>query len=435
MGQKWLAGVVAAGFILVTPSVVWSQIAGRVQNGSGGALSGATVEVWNIYPSGSILGSGVTNAQGVFSIGSVAGSIVDVRVRKTNFYPTVVRDLPQPTSNTTVRLTATPSIPGNPNACDYWGEGTEFLGAPLLAGDIVECVPTSGASTGQTRGIGGVVNVAGTYLIHVYGDDPGIDGVDGPMFGDNLSFKINGVASTLVNAPATMGAGFSCGGAEALIGPTSVSGVTLTGPTDATGSAGNSAFIVYSITNSGNIAGDFTLDVELNPGWTVLLSSQKALPLNLNAGETATIVAEIQIPGGTSDQDVEIRARITSDTYGQANSGAWTTLAVSTTSDVGGDNGGLLPTSFSLAQNYPNPFNAGTNITFNLDQSGQVSLTVCNLLGQSVRTLINGHREVGIQTEVWDGRDDDGNTVPSGIYFSRLVQNDQRQVRKMVLLK
>ncbi len=431
MGQKWLAGVVAAGFILVTPSVVWSQIAGRVQNGSGGALSGATVEIWNSYPGGIILGSGVTNGSGVFSIGAVAGGTVDVRVRKANFYPTVVSVLPQPTSNTTVRLTATNALVGNPSACDYWGQNTEFLGAPIRSGDVVEVTGANGQTCGNSESI----TVVGTYLLHAFPDDPNVSGINGPIPGENLSFKINGIAASLVSAPATMGAGFGCGSEEGLVGPTSASGVTLTGPTAATGSAGNSAFIVYSITNSGNVAGNFTLNVELTPGWTVLLSSQKALPLSLGVGETATIVAEIQIPGGTADQDVEVRARISSDSYGQANSGAWTTLAVSTTSDVGGDNGGLLPTSFSLAQNYPNPFNAGTNITFNLDQSGQVSLTVCNLLGQSVRTLINGHREVGIQTEVWDGRDDNGNTVPSGIYFSRLVQNDQRQVRKMVLLK
>lgn len=431
MGQKWLAGVITAGFILVTPSVVWSQIAGRVQSGSGAALSGATVEIWNSYPSGSILASGSTNAQGVFSIASVAGSTVDMRVRKANFYPTVVRDLPQPTSNTTVRLASTTALVGNPNACDYWGENTEFLGAPIRSGDVVEVTGANGQTCGNSESI----TVSGTYLVHAFPDDPNVAGISGPIPGENLSFKINGIAASLAAAPAIMGAGFGCGNEEGLVGPTLANGVTLTGPTDATGSAGNSAFVVYSITNSGNVSGNFTIHVELNPGWTVLLSSQKSLPLNLNAGESATIVAEIQIPQGTPDQDVEVRARIAADSYAMANSGAFTTLAVSTTSDVGDDGNGMLPTSFALAQNYPNPFNAGTNITFNLEQSGQVSLTVCNLLGQRVRTLLEDHLEVGIHTTAWDGRDDNGTPVPSGIYFSRLVQNNQAHVRKMVLLK
>ncbi len=430
MGQKWLAGVVAAGCILVAPSAVWSQIAGRVQTSGGAALSGATVEVWDNYPSGSVLASGATNGSGAFSIGAVAGSQVDLRVRKSGYYPTVVRDLPQPTSNTTVRLTATPALTGNTNACDYWDAATTFLGSPVRPGDIVEALGANGQVCGREP-----VVTSGQYLLHAFGDDPSISGVDGPLPGENLTFRINGIAATLSAAPATMGSGFGCSEQEGLVGSASVSGITLTGPIGATGSAGGSAFITYEITNSGNVAGNFTLNVELNPGWTVILQSQKSLPLNLNAGENATIVAEIQIPGGTPDQDVEVRARIASDSYAMANSGAFSTLTVETTSDIGGDNGGLLPNSFSLAQNYPNPFNAGTSITFNLQQGGQVSLTVCNLLGQTVRHLIDSHREPGIYTETWDGRDDNGHSVPSGIYFSRLVQNDHRQVRKMVLLK
>lgn len=428
MGQKWLAGVVTAGFILVTPSVVWSQVAGRVQNGSGGALSGATVEIWDSYPSGSILGSGTSSGSGAFSIGAVVGSDVDVRVRKSGYFPTVVRNLPQPTSNTTVRLTAAPVPAGNPNSCDYWDDATTFLAEPLGFGDVVECI----ALNGQTCGVGGIISDPGLYLLHAFGDAPG-GAVDGPVTGENLTFRINGLAAT--SSQTLFIGGLGCNTQKNVVGATSVSGITLTGPTDATGSAGNSAFIVYSITNSGTVAGNFTLNVELNPGWTVILQSQKALPLNLGVGESATIVAEIQIPGATPDQDVEVRARIASDTYGLANSGAWTALSVSTTSDIGDGGNGLLPTSFALAQNYPNPFNAGTNITFTLDQSGPVTLTVCNLLGQNVRTLIAGHREVGVHTEAWDGRNDHGEAVPSGIYFSRLVQNNQSQVRKMVLLK
>jgi hypothetical protein len=246
---------------------------------------------------------------------------------------------------------------------------------------------------------------------------------------------VNALAASLTNAPITYNGQMGCNKFPDLVGATSVTGITLTAATDATGSAGGSAFIVYTITNTGNVAGNFTVEVDLDPGWLVEIQSVAGLQLNLNAGASAQVVAEIHIPGGTPDQNVEVRGRVTSDTYGPANSGAWTTLAVSTTSDIGDGGNGLLPNSFALAQNYPNPFNAGTNITFSLAESGDVTLTVCNLLGQRVRTLINGHREAGIQTEAWDGRDDNGNPVSSGIYFSRLVQNTRSDVRKMVLLK
>lgn len=446
MGQKWLAGVLSAGFILVTPSVVWSQIAGRVQDGSGAALSGATVEAWDSYPGGSVLTFGTTNAQGHFSLAAIGPTEFDLRVwreydadpgpgvlMKASHFPTVVRNLPEPISNTAVRLIAVPNFTPNPlSYCDLSDNSTLFLGESIVPGDIIEVLGESGQVCGVTR-----TNSAGSWLGRAYGDDPTTSPqVEGPEPGDELGFRINGLAAGASNAPITFSGSFGCNKFPALVGASSSSGVTLTGPVDATGSAGNSAFIVYSITNSGSVAGNFTVNVELNPAWTVILQSQKALPLNLTVGETATVVAEIQIPGGTPDQDVEVRAQISSDTYGPGNSGAWTSLAVSTTSDIGGGgNGGLLPNSFALAQNYPNPFNAGTNITFSLDQSGTVSLTVCNLLGQTVRHLIDGHRESGIHTEAWDGRDDRGQAVPSGIYFSRLVQNDQNQVRKMVLLK
>lgn len=442
MGQKWLAGVLASGFILVTPSVVWSQIAGRVQDGSGAALSGATVEAWDSYPGGSILASGTTNGSGAFNLGAIGPAEFDLRVwrnvlvggslLKASHFPTVVRNLPEPISNTTVRLIAVPDFATNPiSYCDLSDDGTLYLGELILPGDVIETLGDDGAVCGVTR-----TSASGSWLGRAYGDDPSTQGVDeGPEPGDVLGFRINGLSSSIINAPITFSGSIGCNKFPELIGATSVSGITLTGPLGASGSAGNSANIVYQITNSGNVAGNFTLSVELNPGWTVNLSSQKSLPLNLSAGESASIVAEVVIPGGTPDQDVEVRARISSDVYGQANSGAWTMLSVSTTSDVGGDNGGLLPNSFSLAQNYPNPFNAGTNITYSLDQSGPVTLTVCNLLGQNVRTLFEGHRESGIHTEAWDGRDNHGNPVPSGIYFSRLVQNEHRQVRKMVLLK
>lgn len=431
-----------AGFILVTPSVVWSQIAGRVQNSSGVALSGATVEAWDSYPDGTILATGTTNGSGAFNLGAIGPAEFDLRVwrsvsagpglSKASHFPTVVRNLPEPISNTTVRLIAVPNVASNPiSYCDYSDISSSYLAELILPGDVVEVLGDDGAVCGVTR-----TTSAGSWLAHAYGDDPSTSGIDeGPEPGDVLGFRLNGIAAVASNAPVTFSGTIGCNKPAILVGATSVNGISLTGPFDATGSAGNSAFIVYEITNSGNVAGNFTLNVELNPGWTVNLSSQKAFPLNLSAGESASIVAEIEIPGGTADQDVEVRARISSDAYGQANSGAWTMLSVSTTSDVGGGTGGLLPNSFSLAQNYPNPFNAGTNITYSLDQSGPVTLTVCNLLGQSVRTLFEGHRESGIHTEAWDGRDDHGNAVPSGIYFSRLVQNEHRQVRKMVLLK
>lgn len=94
-----------------------------------------------------------------------------------------------------------------------------------------------------------------------------------------------------------------------------------------------------------------------------------------------------------------------------------------------------LPREFNLLQNYPNPFNASTTISYLLPVTGEVSLTVYNLLGQTVRTLIQGRQSAGSYSIVWDGKNQNGSSVSSGIYFYRLRTENLSQVRKMVFLK
>ncbi|HEX5132752.1 MAG TPA: FlgD immunoglobulin-like domain containing protein [Candidatus Krumholzibacteria bacterium] len=90
----------------------------------------------------------------------------------------------------------------------------------------------------------------------------------------------------------------------------------------------------------------------------------------------------------------------------------------------------------SLAQNYPNPFNPSTTIEFTVRDRSQVSLKVYNVAGELVRTLVNGERAPGsVHRVAWDGRNDTGQSVSSGIYFYKLVTNDMTQTKKMVLLK
>jgi hypothetical protein len=89
----------------------------------------------------------------------------------------------------------------------------------------------------------------------------------------------------------------------------------------------------------------------------------------------------------------------------------------------------------SLAQNYPNPFNPQTTIAFSLKNRGQVTLKVYNVNGELVRTLANESRSAGAHQLTWDGRNDAGETVSSGVYFYKLVTSNFSQTKKMVLLK
>jgi hypothetical protein len=94
-----------------------------------------------------------------------------------------------------------------------------------------------------------------------------------------------------------------------------------------------------------------------------------------------------------------------------------------------------LPTGYELSQNYPNPFNPETTIEFSLPSASQVELTVLNVLGQQVVSLVNGDCAPGVHRVVWSGKDGDGRAVASGIYLYRLSTGSTVMTRKMMLLK
>ncbi len=88
-----------------------------------------------------------------------------------------------------------------------------------------------------------------------------------------------------------------------------------------------------------------------------------------------------------------------------------------------------------LNQNYPNPFNPETTISFNMPEAGQANLAIYNVKGQLVRTLANGKFGYGKQSFVWNGTDDNGQDVTSGLYFYRLTVNGHTESKKMMLMK
>jgi hypothetical protein len=93
------------------------------------------------------------------------------------------------------------------------------------------------------------------------------------------------------------------------------------------------------------------------------------------------------------------------------------------------------PKTFTLFQNMPNPFNPETQISYNLTKDSQVSVTIYNLLGQKVKTLFEGYQSTGIQTLIWNGRNDQGEQLSSGIYFYRLQADNIVETKKMTLMK
>jgi len=102
--------------------------------------------------------------------------------------------------------------------------------------------------------------------------------------------------------------------------------------------------------------------------------------------------------------------------------------------DVNDEPNSLLP-DFALRQNYPNPFNPSTQIEFELQRRSITRLTVYNILGQQVRNLVNAELSAGQHRITWDGSDDAGDLVSTGIYFYRIEAEGFTESRKMVLLK
>lgn len=95
-----------------------------------------------------------------------------------------------------------------------------------------------------------------------------------------------------------------------------------------------------------------------------------------------------------------------------------------------------VPTAFTLAQNSPNPFNPMTEISFAVPQgAGLVRLEVFDVRGQKVRTLVQSHLEAGRHTQTWDGRNQRGGQVASGVYFYRLTGDGFEQTRKMTVVQ
>jgi Zn-dependent metalloprotease len=94
-----------------------------------------------------------------------------------------------------------------------------------------------------------------------------------------------------------------------------------------------------------------------------------------------------------------------------------------------------LPTSFELKQNYPNPFNPTTTIVFSLPHESNVSIKIYNISGSLVKTLVKDNRPAGVYNVAWNGDNEDGLRVSSGVYIYRIEAGSFTQTRRMVMLK
>ena len=143
---------------------------------------------------------------------------------------------------------------------------------------------------------------------------------------------------------------------------------------------------------------------------------------------------DVQVPTDVGATALEIRLHVYSRFVGTVYFDDLTVQKVGTTTSAGLTKDGV-PRVFELSNNYPNPFNPSTRIEFSVPREGTISLVIYNMLGQRLRVLAQGSYVPGHYTVTWDGRDEVGRTVGSGVYFYRLETGSTALVKKMLLLK
>jgi hypothetical protein len=94
-----------------------------------------------------------------------------------------------------------------------------------------------------------------------------------------------------------------------------------------------------------------------------------------------------------------------------------------------------LPMTYNLHNAYPNPFNPVTTLRYDLPEDGLVNITIYNMMGRQVKTLVNGSQTAGYRTIQWDATDNEGQSVSAGLYLYTIEAGQFRQTKKMILLK
>jgi len=152
--------------------------------------------------------------------------------------------------------------------------------------------------------------------------------------------------------------------------------------------------------------------------------------LSVSYENLLTVLVTAELPGITGTWGVA--AISNEDTTYSANGPFTLTIDASA---VGIDGEEALPSTYTLHQNYPNPFNPTTTIRYDLPEQAMVLITIYDITGRKIRSLINKQKEPGYRSVVWDARNNAGVQVGTGIYFFSIRTGDYSKTRKMLLVK
>ncbi len=298
--------------------------------------------------------------------------------------------------------------------------------------------------------------------------DPGDPGDSSLAFADNTAIPDQSYTAGTTITPLVLPA--ASGGTAPLVysvsalpaglvfdaGTRTISG-TPTAATDGT------VIVIYTVIDSGGSAAVLTFNITVNEGLSLgdffdfFGSSGKVIPTASHdlaeirefiVGQRVEGIVLPAASGGTAPLTYSLSpalpAGLTFDAVTRTIAGTPTAAAETaytyTVTDANGASASLSlqtrPTAFSLADNFPNPFNPATTIQYALPQAADVELTVYNVIGQPVRTLVAEHQSAGRYAVEWDATNDSGHSLSSGMYFYRLQAGEEfREVKKMLLLK
>ncbi len=187
---------------------------------------------------------------------------------------------------------------------------------------------------------------------------------------------------------------------------------------------------------------DFWVQYYNGSSWQTVATFARGADFNNNAWYVATVT----ISSSLYNFPTNAKLRFLCDASGnsddvyidaitwQGMSGTASMRDIATLSKLGRETA-VIPDEFSLSQNHPNPFNPTTAISFALPEATHIEIAVFNIVGQRIATLAESDYPAGEHTVMWDGRDDNGRTVSSGVYFYQIKAGDFIASKKMVLMK
>ena len=142
---------------------------------------------------------------------------------------------------------------------------------------------------------------------------------------------------------------------------------------------------------------------------------------------------DIQVPDDANTKALEVRLHIYARFTGTIYFDDLQVEKIGSATDVSNDK--IIPAKFTVFQNYPNPFNPSTTISYSIPTNSLVSLRIYDILGREVKTLVNSEQRAGVYNMVWNGENNFGNKVASGIYIYRVIAGNNIQTKKMILMK